>query len=369
MKIAIFSPYWRDQVAGGGEKHLLEIALVLAQKHQVSIAIAKPNQILKDKESAVLNDYQQFYERFLGKSLAQLNWCFTPLMTSALWLSRIWWTGSFDAIFAVTDGSLFFSLAKQNYLHFQVPFTNFHSSLLNRAKLNFWPKRNANSQFTKKHIERIWGIEVQDVLYPLIDGNEFSPTGQKKHIILSVGRFYRQLHNKRQDVLIDAFRKLCKSSPELLKDWKLILAGTVEDEQYLRKLKLSARGLPIEFQTNITRKQLVKLYESASFYWHAAGYGNNLNRQPELAEHFGIATAEAMAAGALPLVFWAGGQVEVLGKNLKDLGWKEPGELLSLTKQYLTSAAKMTEMVNRTKTRVSKFDRPAFEAGVWKIFK
>jgi glycosyltransferase involved in cell wall biosynthesis len=50
-------------------------------------------------------------------------------------------------------------------------------------------------------------------------------------------------------------------------------------------------------------------------YWHAAGFGENINVYPEKAEHFGISTVEAMGAGCVPVVFNAGGQKEIIEDN------------------------------------------------------
>jgi len=323
MKIAIFSPYFRDLISGGGEKHLLEIALVWAKKHHVEIAVSKPNQVMRDGEAKILSEIKSHYQKFLGKDLSPLKFVFTPLMTSANFWTKLWWTSKYDYLLAVTDGSLFFSIAKKNNLHFQVPFTQFDRSMLNRLKLFTWNIKNTNSFFTKQIIEKYWKTKIDYVVHPLIDNHQFSPEHQKENIILGVGRFFRQLHSKKQEVLIEAFVKLRSKQNKLFAGWKLVLIGKVEDRSYFRMLKTKAKDLPIEFFTRMERNQVIQMMNRSKIFWHAAGYGVNQKLSPEKLEHFGIATAESLAAGCVPLVYYAGGQKEVLGRNLKDLGWEK----------------------------------------------
>ena len=63
---------------------------------------------------------------------------------------------------------------------------------------------------------------------------------------------------------------------------------------------------------DVPRDELLELYSRASLFWHAAGHGQDDRRHPERLEHFGITTVEAMAHGAVPLVFPAGGPAEVV---------------------------------------------------------
>jgi len=366
MKVGIFSPYFKD-ITGGGEKHLLEMALVLAQKHQVTIAITRPRDILPDKHPQLLKEYRLVYEKFLGKSLANLDFCFCPLMTMAPWWRKLWWTGQFDYLLAATDGSFFFSLAKTSNLHLQVPFIHKKFNIFERLKLANWSVRNANSNFTKLAIERSWRTKVQHVVYPLIESDSFSSLVAKEKIILGVGRFYRHLHAKRQDILIQAFKVMIKQNPQVFRGWQLVLIGAPEDEAYVRELKQMSRGLPICIKTIVSKYEVVSQMNKASVFWHAAGYGVNEKTHPEQVEHFGIVTAEAMAAGAVPLTYYAGGQKEVLGQKMKHLGWLTQSELINKTTDLIEDNHSYVKWQALGLKQVQKFAKKHFESAIWKM--
>ena len=59
----------------------------------------------------------------------------------------------YDRFFYLTDGSFFFSLAKKNIAHFQIPFKIKPRGLINELKLKNWKIKVSNSLFTKKIIE------------------------------------------------------------------------------------------------------------------------------------------------------------------------------------------------------------------------
>ena len=104
------------------------------------------------------------------------------------------------------------------------------------------------------------------------------------------------------------------------------------DSDYFKSLKLKAKGLPVEFYPNSSYEKLRNLYGAASVYWHAAGYGEI---KPEHMEHFGITTVEAMAAGAVPIVFDGGGQSEIIVHNKNGLLWSTTEELCNETKRVI----------------------------------
>ena len=56
---------------------------------------------------------------------------------------------------------------------------------------------------------------------------------------------------------------------------------------------------------------------------------------PERFEHFGIAVVEAMAAGAVPVVFAAAGPAEIVRHGVDGFHWKTLDELQSFTRQLM----------------------------------
>jgi len=191
-----------------------------------------------------------------------------------------------------------------------------------------------NSQFTKSVIDKEFYINSH-VVYPPV---QLVKAGKKEKLILSVGRFEPTINIKRQDILIQAFRKL---SPEL-PGWRLALIGGSHNDQWLSKLQKLAGNLPIDFYPNIKHSNLTQLYSKAKIYWHAAGYGVDQDKTPELVEHFGITTAEAITAGCIPLVVPKGGQVEILPSS--NYHWNTISQLITLTKKVATNSLTIPQL-------------------------
>lgn len=362
MKICLLSPYIPKHF-GGGEKYLLDVATVLSQKHQVSVAVPFHHQ-------SKLDPIKKQYEEFLGRSLAPVQFIYSPLVDSHQdFLSKVWWTRKFDALYYATDGSLFFSLAKKNILHIQIPLKLDKSSTWEKLKLANWQVKNTNSQFTKKIIEEYWQTKVDYVHYPMVDTHfPSAPKLKKEKVILHVGRFFQQLHAKRQDVLIDLFKELLHQQPQLTRGWKLVLVGKVEDEAYAHKIAQLAAHLPIEIHHQVSSQQLHEWYERASIYWHATGFGVDENLHPEKMEHFGISTVEAMAAGCIPVVIDKGGQPEILGSDLAFLLWKDQAEAVDQTLKVMKqSSSSLAQLQLQVQQRATHFNRERFEKVLWKM--
>jgi glycosyltransferase involved in cell wall biosynthesis len=191
----------------------------------------------------------------------------------------------------------------------------------------------ANSEYTKRYIKKYWGLDSQ-VLYPLCD-NMADASQKKRKIILNVGRFFENSgdnHHKKQDLLIDSFIKMAK----LQKDgWELHFAGTVAEDvgalKYILKLMRVASGYPIYFHFNCSFSELKKLYNDATIYWHATGFGSDPLKYPEKQEHFGISTVEAMSAGCIPIVINSAGQRETVIEGESGFLWDTKKELIDKT--------------------------------------
>ncbi len=357
MKICLYSPYIPKHV-GGGEKYMFDVAQVLSKRHRVEIAV--PSEYAGDQH--VIDKYQQF----LNRNLDNIAFMPSPLGTKAHILQKLFWTRQFDVLYYLTDGSLFFSLAKRNILHIQFPLRINKSSLIEKIKLRNWQIKNTNSEFTRQVVETSWPVKIDLVHQPMVEVQQIISQTQdqpKEKIILSVGRFFRQLHSKRQDVLIDIFRELKKTYPHKMKGWKLVLIGSIEDPNYLSHIKRKKRDLPVEFYHNISREELIKWYGRASIYWHGTGYGVNETRQPEKVEHFGISTVEAMAAGCIPLVVGKGGQKEVLGEELSEFQWQTKKECMAKTLAEIVNAHDRDQF----RQRARQFGEARFEKLLWEM--
>jgi glycosyltransferase involved in cell wall biosynthesis len=347
---------------GGGEKYFFDVARILAKKHDVSVMVSlPPTEINQEK-------IQQQYETFLGESLTGVTFISGPLGTSASWWTKIWWTQQFDVLYFLTDGSLFFSLAKRNIVHIQIPFTQPKKSLIDRFKLANWEVKNTNSYFTKSIVEKAWQTRITAVHWPMIEVPTSSPKvvlADKEKIILHVGRFFTHQHTKRQDVLVEFFKKLRDTYPRITQGWKLVLIGSVEeteaDQAYAAQVKQAAAGYPIEILHSVSRRSLWQYYQRASIYWHATGYEADEERNPEKVEHFGISTVEAMAMGCAPVVINKGGQPEVLGDELAEWLWSGEKECLEKTVELISNHKKLITVQKSAQQRAVVFSETTFK--------
>lgn len=321
-KALIVSPYL-DHL-GGGERYMLSAASAL-ESLGYSIFFSWDNieeiQTLANMLGVPLKNPQLdpvIKQLYFGSNLPRL-------LAGPLAMYRS--TKGYDVIIYLSDGSLPLLGGKKNIIHMQVPFHHVGGrSWKNQFKKMFIQQIIVNSHFTKRVIDHEFGLS-STVLYPPVDTVVGSTP--KEDIILSVGRFEPSLNAKHQDVLIEAFKLLSPNLP----GWKLVLAGGSTSEEWLTKLKLMASGFPIEFSPNIMHSDLTTLYQKAKLYWHAAGYGIDEAKNPELTEHFGISTVEAISAGCIPLVVPSGGQREIITDPIYH--WESIEELIQKTQKII----------------------------------
>jgi glycosyltransferase involved in cell wall biosynthesis len=361
MKIVFYSPYL-PQHFGGGEKYLFDTALTYATKHQVLIALGAKN------AGVDLGKVKEQYQEFLGQDLASLQFIIAPLGEKGRALRTLWWTRKFDVLYLVTDGSAFLSWAKRNIMHIQVPLILPRKKGWEKMKFNCFQVINTNSYFTKKVVEKHWGVKVNLVCQPGIKTEELAlPKVKKEKIILHVGRFFDNLHTKNQHLLVNFWRHLWQQEKGLSKGWRLVLIGGVESESYFNKVRRAAEGCPVEILTNLSREELNNYYRKSSIYWHATGFFERQEQHPERMEHFGISTVEAMAAGCAPIVISKGGQKEILGKDLDEWGWQSEAECLALTKKLMQDKIKLAEVGETAKKRAEKFSLENFTKKCWQM--
>ncbi|MCX6724484.1 MAG: glycosyltransferase family 4 protein, partial [Candidatus Shapirobacteria bacterium] len=311
-------------------------------------------------------DKKRLEER-LGINLERVNFV-DNIFKKASFLDKNKSLAKYDLIFYLSDGSLPFLFGKKNIIHFQVPFHNVNGkSLANKIKLSRINKVVCNSFFTKGFIDKEFGIK-SSIVYPPVDINSFKPL-KKENIILNVARFTTLLHNKRQDVLVESFKRLLKENTKV-KDWKLILAGGAEEgKELVARLKKISIGYPIEIITNPQFNHLKQLYGQAKIFWTAAGFGFDELKEPEKMEHFGITTVEAMAAGCVPLVINKGGQKEIVKEGKNGLLWEKETELIAKTLSLMRNEGKWQELSKEAQKRSKDFSEKIFFHRIREIIK
>jgi glycosyltransferase involved in cell wall biosynthesis len=317
VKIGIYDPYL--DTLGGGEKYMLTIAECLSKNHEVSVFWDDGSVIDRGEKRFMLD-------------LTRVTTVPDIFSQKSGLVRRFSATRKYDLIIYLSDGSVPTVFSKQLFLHFQFPTEWIHSlSPQEKIKLLRVNKIICNAKYTQKYIEELFGRECV-LLYPPVDVEHSYEKTEKQNIILSVGR-YTALPGgndfKKLGFLTESFKKLSQDA----KGWRFIIATTSlsQDDEHIDLLKQSVEEFPIEIFRDIPREKLLNLYKKAKIYWHAAGYGEDLEKHPERAEHFGIVTVEAMNRGAVPVVFNAGGQREIVSNGRSGYLWRTPEDLLEKT--------------------------------------
>lgn len=356
MKIGIYDPYLDD--CGGGEKYMMTIASVLSEKHSVDV--------FWDEE----NDLRLVEDRF-GLDLSKVKLVENIFASKVSTLSRMVLSRKYDAIILLSDGSLPLLLCRKLFVHIQRPIELGKVSFLGNIKKSKVNAFFCNSEFTKKFVDSQFHINAK-VIYPPV---ELHPIKTKKeNMILHVGRFrvFDKTNGtkdyKKQYIMIDAFKKMIDQG---LKDWEFTIAVSVKenDKQAFEDLEKNAKGYPIHFKINKSNKDLWEYYSRSKIYWHATGYGEDLLKYPEKAEHFGISTVEAMGAGAVPVVIDAGGQSEIITDSKDGMLWKSIPELIEETLIVIASEKLREELSKNARLRAKDFTIQMFEKKVFDMIK
>ena len=356
MKAAIYSPYL--DTLGGGERYMMTIAETLAKSHQVDILLDSHLYLL-DIEKIIRDLSSRF-----GLDLKKINFIRAPLGKESNTLERSIFLIRYDLLVYLTDGSIFYPTSTKNILHIQSPIIGQPAkSLWGKLKLNGWDLIMYNSYFTKKNSELNWPIK-SEVVYPPVDTHNIKPLKKKKNI-LSVGRFFGYLKDKKQELLIKVFDSLYK---EGLKDWSLHLVGSAGegDKKYIEELKDLSKGIPVKFHPNLSYEDLIVLYGESSIYWHAAGFEEE---NPTKMEHFGISTVEAMAAGCVPVVIKAGGQVEIVEDGRTGFLWDSLDDLEKLTLKVVSDIDLRSQLSKQAIEKAKMFSKERFTQKIIELVK
>ncbi len=230
------------------------------------------------------------------------------------------------------------------------------------ARVEFVPSYTrylANSQFTAAWVEQLWGRPT-DVLYPPVRPSV--RPADKAPLILVLGRFFDPSfgHSKKQHELLATFRSLHKAGR--IPGWRMAIVGGCDanNREYALAVKRDARGLPVEVHVNAPGTLVERLLGEASLYWHGAGLGEDAQRHPERFEHFGISVVEAMAAGAVPLVFGAAGPAEIVHDGIDGRHWTTLDELAEQTVALTVDDDRRRELAAGAVKRAADFSADAF---------
>jgi putative sugar O-methyltransferase len=344
--LGIFFPY--EFIPGGGEKYCLSIAEQFSQDSEIFLIFQDRQSIIRT--ISVMSD--------LG---------FVNLNVHVVTLEEAKELEPFDLFILLGNELLPIrpSMGRIGFYICQFPFPLSHEQLSQFKDDGYYQtfaRYIVYSKFVEQRVsERLaaWRVTTPiSIVEPPVD--IIGPlTESCQNRIIGVGRFFVGGHNKRHDILIEAMRDLVTTVPAA----SLSLAGAVHKGEvhrsHLRQLRTNAAGLPISFHVDIGRDALVQLYRQSSVFWHAAGWGVDLFAHPEMAEHFGIAVLEAMSAGCIPVVYAAGGPLEIVKHGVNGITVGSIGEMVQWTARILENwdtpfIRKMRQLAIETADRYNK---------------
>lgn len=247
-------------------------------------------------------------------------------------------------------------------------------------RLNTYQKILTYSNFAEKWIKRYWKMGATiipppvDLLYKKYKLNKY----KKNNWICSVGRFFTLGHGKKQEILIEAFKKFydkTEQNPSSNKEkWQLHLVGGLGDEptsiDFFKYLKEKSKGYPVFFHLNVSRQEVEDVYLRSKIYWHATGFGEDEGIYPVRFEHFGIAPIEALSAKCIPILFNGGGLREIINavnldkqKNL----FKTIEELVDRTSYYQSKQNQKLDWKFIFKQLDKSYSLEAFKSNFFKL--
>ncbi|MCX8199227.1 MAG: glycosyltransferase [Sulfolobales archaeon] len=197
-----------------------------------------------------------------------------------------------------------------------------------------------NSTWTANLLKEVYGLDAF-VLHPPVDVEYYAYDGRRKEkIIVTVSRITPE---KNLHLLPRAAFKLPDYEWYLIGSMEMGKLAKVTSSRIYRKIKkelerLNARNFHIELNT--PRRKLRELLLSASFYVH-----------PLFPEHFGIAVAEAMSAGCIPIVYIDGGAwTDLVSPIHRGLGYSNSEEIPSI----IMSIESNPDLVDKLREKVIK---------------
>lgn len=360
-KVGIYQQYWGPM--GGGQRFVGFIAQILSENNDVEIIHHDTNFDVKKFDEGMELDLSRVSFRCIPRPER-------PVWTSTRPFARLRqeanfcreWSEPYDVFIESSDIPPVFNHAKNGVLltHFPlVSYDDFHGHNLPewkeegffrrmllskyhemewRCRFSSYRTYLCNSRFTRQWCWRRWMISPQILNPPL---RASIHPGEKKTMILALGAF-SHVNHKRQDILITAFQEFRDRMVEKFRlnpGWKLRLIGACknspEDLEFVEKLRIKACGYPVEIITNADSQTLLNSLAEATFVWHAMGYGIDENLEPGKTEHFGMIATEAQAAGAIPMVFHAGGLPEIIRHGMNGFLWSSVRELVETTAAVL----------------------------------
>ncbi|HVN24643.1 MAG TPA: glycosyltransferase [Syntrophorhabdales bacterium] len=228
----------------------------------------------------------------------------------------------------------------------------------------------AHSSHACSWIEKMWGPDpVASLIYPPVDmHNGRSTVRGKKNIILSIARFEPGGAHKQVE-MIQAFAGLAATLHELRAEWSMVLAGLAGvSNSYFEKVQETVERLHlknVQLKPDLRREEIAELYADAMIFWHAGGLDAT---EPELMEHSGTATVEAMQNYCVPIVYDGGGLKDIVEQGVSGYRFSTIEELLARTMAVVSDGALKEKLAVGAFARSHNFSIEVFRKNVRGFF-
>jgi glycosyltransferase involved in cell wall biosynthesis len=201
-----------------------------------------------------------------------------------------------------------------------------------------------NSTWTAKYIREAYSNQRVYVVHPPVNVEELSSIGgDRGKVVLTVSRIA-------PEKMVAEIPKVARLVPEA--EFYLVGSTRSSSGPVIRELKRRAEGLRnFHVETDVPRRRIIELMSQASIYLH-----------PPLAEHFGIAIAEAAAAGLVPVVYRdGGGWTDIASRVDQGLGYASVEEAAHIIRSLLNDPGRLKELSSKAREVAKDFSYEKFE--------
>ena len=209
-----------------------------------------------------------------------------------------------------------------------------------------------NSTWTVKYIRGAYRNQRIYIVHPPVNVEELSSIGgDRGKVVLTVSRM--DLGKK-----VTEIPEIARLLPEA--EFYLVGSTSVYSGPAIRELKRRAEGLGnFHLETDVPRKRIIELMSQASIYLH-----------PPFAEHFGIAIAEAAAAGLVPVVYRdGGGWTDIASRVDQGLGYTSVEEAASIIRSLLNDLGRLKELSAKAREVAKGFSYERFKERLDEVIK
>jgi glycosyltransferase involved in cell wall biosynthesis len=209
-----------------------------------------------------------------------------------------------------------------------------------------------NSAWTAERVKRAYGNQRVYVVHPPVNVEELSSlNGDRGKIVLTVSRID---WGKR----VTEIPEIARLVPEA--EFYLVGSTSSSSGPILNLIEKRARGLSnFHLETNVPRKRILELMSQASIYLH-----------PPFAEHFGIAIAEAAAAGLVPVVYRdGGGWTDIVSRVDQGLGYTSVEEAAHIIRSLLNDPGRLKALSAKAREVAKGFSYERFKERLNEVIK